>query len=131
MQIVLTRCAGVTVLNLYRNLDSAGLAELRDCVDRIVDSGQTRIILSFHPTRHIYFKVLPELVGLSERLTNLGGWLAISGLSDYLYSIFRLQGLEDDVPIFATPEQAMSAMELEVFDYSKRAEVVALPVQPR
>jgi anti-anti-sigma regulatory factor len=129
MQIVLSRCSGVTVIHIHGILDGHGIGNLRDCLDRLLEAGQTGAVLDFRRTRHIYFKVLPELHALAERFELRGGWLAVAGLSDYLLSIVRLQGLEDEMPVYGSPKEAVASLAAgpALGAGGRMAEVVAFP----
>jgi anti-anti-sigma factor len=104
MQISEEQHGPIWVLKLDGRLDHAGAQVFQACVDRLIDSGARAMIVDFGGIGFLASMGIRALIAPSQKLSQIGGRLAITGLNDSTRGVFEMAGL---LQIFTTyPEVA-------------------------
>jgi len=99
---------GVLVIRVEGQLIVGNRGELKDLVQRALDSGERKFLLDFGGTGYIDSSGLGALVSISKKVREDGGELRLAGLNDDLRSLFELTKLDTLFAIAETPAQALA-----------------------
>jgi anti-anti-sigma factor len=78
---------------------------------RLTDDHVHRVVLDFAQVSHFDYRGVRPLMRRAEVFRELGGDLKLSGLSPYLFAIFRSAGASGAFDFFATLEDAAASFE--------------------
>lgn len=88
------RIGDVTVLAVDRELTVENRGELEASVGSRLAAGDRKFVLVFEDTRFVDSAGLGALVGLARRVREAGGELRLAGLSEPLWTLFKLTRLD-------------------------------------
>jgi anti-sigma B factor antagonist len=100
---------GVVTLVLEGELGLEDLRRVGDELFRVVHRGHRRVVLDLAQVSHLDYRGLRPLAARADVFRRAGGDLCISGVSGYLFHIFRAAGAHDAFRFFADPENAKAA----------------------
>ncbi len=100
--------SGVLLVRVDGQLVVGNRNELKDLMQRNIESGERRFVLDFGDTGYIDSSGLGALVSIARKVREEGGDIRLSGLNDDLRSLFELTKLDTLFVISETPEQALA-----------------------
>ncbi len=89
-----------------------GLDELRRIGEelfRVCARGQRQVVLDLSQVNHIDYRGIAPLVARAQLFRSAGGDVRVSGVSGYLFHIFRAAGAHDAFLFFADPDNARAS----------------------
>jgi len=98
----------ITTLAISGNLDSLTVPEIRPVIEKIVNSGATKVALEISALEVVDSSGIGAMVSLFKRLRSIGGDVKIVGVQGQPREILRLLGLERAFDIVATLDEAAS-----------------------
>ena len=99
----------VITLILEGELTLADLARVGDELFRLANRGVRNVVLDMTQVNHLDFRGIRALVARAELFRNAGGDIRVSGLSGYIFHIFRAAGAHDAFLFFADPANARAS----------------------
>ena len=91
---IATTTDGVSVLAIVGELDALSVGEIRQDLDKLVDSKPRRVNVDLSRLRMIDSSGVGALVSLYKRVRSQGGEVVITGLQNQPLAIFRLLKLD-------------------------------------
>jgi anti-anti-sigma factor len=110
IEIVENRLSGLLVIGLQGRLDSAGTPAFEQAMQRIVASGETRVVLDCTDLRYVSSVGLGVMIDSAKALKNGGGTLTFAGPNQHVRSVFEIVGFFSLFEIFSSKEEAMEAL---------------------
>jgi len=89
-----------TVLILAGELDMTVAPRLEQCLDRLLDSGVTRIVLDLSALNFCDSSGLARLVAAANRCRDTGGWLRLAAPQEQFARVLGIAGLLAALPTF-------------------------------
>lgn len=86
---------GKVLVAVEGSLNVKVASELQDELDEVLEMGEKDIIVDMSSTSYIDSTGLGVLVGLKEKLDEIGGDVAITGLRDYCLEVFKVTRLHE------------------------------------
>jgi anti-sigma B factor antagonist len=99
----------VMTVRLEGEIGRAELDDIFDMIFRQAACGVTRLAMDLSAVSHFDYRGVKPLMARATVLRRTGGDLKLSGLSPYLFAIFRSAGANDAFDYFATSPEAVSA----------------------
>lgn len=107
MEILEGQNGAVGILGLKGRLD-AGAADIFSAkIGAVLAAGGRRIALDCTNLEYVSSAGLRVLFAAAKKIADTGGRLNCCCVTPFVRKTFDLVGLEDDLPIFATPEEAV------------------------
>jgi len=102
---------GVTLCTVFATggIDAVTCPLLATSLDRLIEEGETRIVLDLGQTVHISSAGLRVILTTAKRLHGCGQF-AISSANDEVFHILRLAGIADVVDVYPEIESARAAI---------------------
>lgn len=109
LEVCIRKTRDIPVIGLSGDLDSYACRRLKEAIDRIIDGGDSQIVIDFSNVEYMDSYGLSTLVGSLERVSAHDGDMAISGMGSHVLSVLKVTGLnslfelfedEDDAAIF-------------------------------
>ncbi len=99
----------VVMLILEGELGLEDLRRVGEELFRVANRGMRQVVLDLTQVSHLDFRGLRPLVARAELFRRAGGDVKVSGVSGYLFHIFRAAGAHDAFEFFADRENAKAA----------------------
>ncbi len=99
----------VITLILEGDLTLPDLAKVGDELFRLSSRGLRNVVLDMSHVNHLDFRGIRPLVARAELFRSAGGDIRVSGVSGYLFHIFRAAGAHDAFQFFADPDNARAS----------------------
>jgi anti-sigma B factor antagonist len=90
-------------------IDIATVAELRERLFELADDGQS-IVVDLSQVNFVDSTGLGALVGASKRTAAHGATLLVAGARPQIRQLFRMTGLEGQVPLARTLDEALASV---------------------
>ena len=107
MQISVKSVKKVKVLNLEGKLDTQSSPEAEEHLTRLINAGETRILINLENLDYISSSGLRVLLVVAKRLKSAGGELRICSANDFVKEVFEISGF---ATIFRTLETEAEAL---------------------
>lgn len=98
---------GVQLVETVGRLDGESAQQFAEVLDRLVDTGRTKIALDLSSLEYISSPGLREIVRVYKRAHQGDGDIRIINPNDRVRAVFELAGLDTLLAIFATPVEAI------------------------
>lgn len=99
---------GVTVIRPEGSLDTKSAAAAQEYLDRIVDGGAAKIVLSLEKVDFVSSAGLRVLLLTAKKLRTRNGGLRVCGLNESVAEIFAVSGLSTLLKVFPTESRAVA-----------------------
>ena len=109
MQITSESGDGATVVRLEGNLDTNTSSEVHDYLNRAMDDGATKFVVSLDKVDFVSSAGLRILLATAKRLGG-GGVLRICGLNETVTEVFEISGFSAIFNVFASENDALSGL---------------------
>lgn len=110
MKLEDSKCGNALVIKLVGNrLDAAAAPDFKETVTSRIDAGEDTILLDLSSVDFIDSSGLGALVVLLKRMSP-SGKLAVCGLCDAAFNMFRLTRLDQVFPLFPSQAEALNAL---------------------
>jgi|SRR5215469_12592731 len=108
MEITEEKRGNVTVVGLRGRLDanSSPLAEKR--LQGFLDQGEARIVLDLSELTYISSLGLRIFIAIAKNIHKVNGKLALSGLNDHIYEIFKIARFTTIFSIYPSCDEAVA-----------------------
>ncbi len=104
--------SGVKVVDLHGKITiGSGDVQMRDTITNLVKDGATKIVVNMSGITTIDSSGVGELVGCYTTVTNKGGKLKLSNLTDKINDILTVTQLITVFDVFETEAQAISSFD--------------------
>jgi len=110
MKIAEERRSDVVILKPEGSLDSAESPEFEEAVLRVIDKGETRLVIDLSSVAYITSRGLRVFLLGARRMAETGGRLAVCSLQDFVCKVFDAVGFRDVVTVFDSAAQAIEAL---------------------
>lgn len=100
---------GVVTLVLEGELGLEDLRRVGQELFRVASRGRHQVVLDLSQVSHLDYRGLRPLVTRADLLRRAGGDVRVSGVSGYLFHIFRAAGAHDAFLFFADPANARAS----------------------
>ncbi len=101
---------GYAVVRSGAIIEREDMREIRFALEHLEDDAVGGIILDFSDCEHIYYRITDLLARHERWLSRRNGRLILTGLNDYLNSIFNFSGYNDRFERFDTVEEALGTI---------------------
>ena len=108
MQISSEAMDSVTVVRLEGNLDPNTSSEVHDYVNKAIDDGAAKILVSLDKVDFVSSAGLRILLATGKRLGSTAGGLRICGLNETVTEIFEISGFSTILNVFPSETDALS-----------------------
>ena len=108
MQISSETVEDVLVVRLEGNLDTNSSPEAQDYLNKAIDDGAARVIVSFDQVEFVSSAGLRVLLVTAKRLAGAGGNLRVCGLNETVSEVFEISGFSTILNVFASESEALS-----------------------
>lgn len=82
----------VIFLSLSGEIDEQTFKTLSTRLQKLLEEGQTSVVLDLSKVEHMNYKVVGELIDWQKRFQSYNGDIKLVNVSSYLYDILRLYG---------------------------------------
>jgi anti-anti-sigma factor len=103
--------SGVAAIEVRGELDLATVGELATVVDRALNPGPKSLVIDLTRCAFIDSSVLSMLIDLRTRLGNSDRPRLAVVADDQPLRVLRLTGLDAEIPVFASPPDALTTLE--------------------
>ena len=110
MKIAEERRSDVVVLKPDGNLDSSESPELEAAVLRIIDKGETRLVVDLSSVAYITSRGLRVFLLGTKKMAEAGGRIAVCSLQDFVRKVFDTVGFHDVLTVFDSANQAVDSL---------------------
>ncbi len=107
IKIELIDVQNILVVAVTGQVNSVTAAQLGEELQRAAEQGKYNIVLDFGNVEYISSAGLREVLSGVERAQKGGGDLYIANPSERVMDLLKLTGLDDELHIFATREEAV------------------------
>ncbi len=108
MQISSETMDGVTVVRLEGNLDTDTSSEAHDYVNKAIDDGAAKVVVSLDKVDFVSSAGLRILLATGKRLSGTGGSLRVCGLNETVNEVFEISGFSTILNVFPAETDALS-----------------------
>lgn len=102
---------GITVVSCAGRMDAASSPQFKEYVKRVIDEGNSRIVVAMDRVEFLDSSGLGALVTCLRKAREKNGDLKVSGLSPEVRSIFEMTGLTRVFDIHTEISTALEAFE--------------------
>ena len=107
---IMRKAGGVTIVDLTGRVTlGEGSGVLRDTVNRLVESGETMIILNLAGVNYFDSAGLGELVGSFATVTNRGGALKLLNVQKRVHEVLQITRLNTVFEAFTDEAEAVAS----------------------
>ncbi|MEN6551353.1 MAG: STAS domain-containing protein [Methanobacterium sp.] len=99
-------------LFLDGKLDAYQSIELEKCVNRVIHSGCTCLLLNFQGVDYISSSGLRVVLSSLKQLKKSGGKMVLSNLHPYVMEVFEISGFKQIFEIYESEEEALKSFEV-------------------
>ena len=108
MQISSETMDSVTVVRLEGNLDTNTSTEAHDYVNKAIDDGAAKVVVTLDKVDFVSSAGLRILLATAKRLGSTGGKLRVCGLNETVAEIFEISGFSTILDVFPSETEALS-----------------------
>ena len=107
MEITIRNEGEVNIFDFEGNLETSTAAEAESTINRVIDSGETRLLINFEQLNYISSAGLRILLATAKKLKPISGELRICNLNATVQEVFDISGFSSILTIAATEEEAL------------------------
>ena len=108
MDILSETMDNVTVVRLEGNLDTNTSTEAQDYLNKAIDDGATKVVVTFDKVDFVSSAGLRVLLATAKRLSGTGGSLRVCGLNETVNEVFEISGFSTILDVFPAETDALS-----------------------
>ena len=108
MDIVSETTDNVTVVRLEGNLDTNTSTEAQDYLNKAIDDGATKVVVTFDKVDFVSSAGLRVLLVTAKRLSGTGGSLRVCGLNETVNEVFEISGFSTILSVCPAETDALS-----------------------
>jgi anti-anti-sigma factor len=105
------RSDNLKIIHFHGDLDSVGVRMIEEAFSRSTTDRAERVVLDLGDVSFISSAGLAMVLIKGKVLRRGGGSLAIAGASKRVQEVFAMAGFQELFDIYATPDEALAAME--------------------
>ncbi len=98
----------VTVVRLEGNLDTNTSTEAQEYLNKAIDGGAAKVVVSFDKVDFVSSAGLRVLLATAKRLGGTGGTLRVCGLNETVAEVFEISGFSTILNVFPSETDALS-----------------------
>ena len=107
MQMTQSQHGTITVLTVSGRIDTSNYTEFEEQVIAKIDEEHKRIVFDFTDLVYLSSAGLRALLKISQELTQVGGQIAYTSVSEYIADIFKIAGFSKVYRFFDSAEEAL------------------------
>lgn len=107
MNISVEEVGSVTVVRFQGNLDTTSSPEGQESLNKIIDDGGSKLLVSFAEVEFVSSAGLRILLATAKRLGASGGGLRISNLNEVVGEVFEMSGFSTILSVYDTEQKAL------------------------
>ena len=108
MQILSESVGNVTVVRLEGNLDTNTSTDAQNFVNKAIDDGAAKIVVSLEKVDFVSSAGLRVLLVTAKKLGGTGGSLRVCGLNETVTEVFEISGFSTILSVFPSETEALS-----------------------
>ena len=108
MQISSETKDNITVVRLDGNLDTNTSTEAQDYLNKAIDEGVAKVVVSFEKVDFVSSAGLRVLLATAKRLGGSGGSLRVCGLNETVNEVFEISGFSTILNVFPSETGALT-----------------------
>ena len=108
MQISSETQDSITIVRLDGNLDTNTSTEAQDYLNKAIDAGAAKVVVSFEKVDFVSSAGLRVLLATAKRLGGSGGSLRVCGLNETVNEVFEISGFSTILNVFPSETGALS-----------------------
>ena len=108
MQILSESVDNVTVVRLEGNLDTNTSTDAQKFVNKAIDDGAAKIVVSLEKVDFVSSAGLRVLLVTAKKLGGTGGSLRVCGLNETVTEVFEISGFSTILSVFPSETEALS-----------------------
>ena len=108
MQILSESVDNVTVVRLEGNLDTNTSTDAQNFVNKAIDDGAAKIVVSLEKVDFVSSAGLRVLLVTAKKLGGTGGSLRVCGLNETVTEVFEISGFSTILSVFPSETEALS-----------------------
>jgi anti-sigma B factor antagonist len=98
----------ITVVRFEGNLDTNTSTEAQDYLNKAIDDGAAKVVVSFEKIDFVSSAGLRVLLATGKRLGGTGGSLRVCGLNETVTEVFEISGFSTILNVFPSETDALS-----------------------
>jgi anti-sigma B factor antagonist len=99
---------GIAVVRFEGSLDTKTAAAAQEYLDRTIDGGAAKVLLSFDKVDFVSSAGLRVLLLTAKKLRARSGGMRVCGLNESVAEVFAISGLTTIFKVFPTEERALA-----------------------
>jgi len=108
MNILSEALDNITVVRFEGNLDTNTSTEGQEFLNKAIDDGAAKIIVSFEKVDFVSSAGLRVLLATAKRLSGSGGSLRVCGLNETVAEVFEISGFSTILNVFSSETDALA-----------------------
>ena len=96
------------VIAVDGRLDAVSAPDFDKELDTLIEAGEKILVLDFQNLEYISSAGLRSILAVTKRLKGLEGRIVLSSLKDIVGEVFEISGFNKIIPIYGSPEEALS-----------------------
>ena len=108
MQISSEAADNITVVRFDGNLDTNTSAEAQEFLNKAIDDGAAKVVVSFEKVDFVSSAGLRVLLATAKRLGGTGGSLRVCGLNETVAEVFEISGFSTILNVFPAESDALA-----------------------
>lgn len=97
----------VKIVGLRGKLDANSSPDVEKKLQALMDRGEERLVLDLSELTYISSLGLRIFISVAKNIRNVDGKLALAGLNDHIYEIFKIARFTNIFSIFPSCEEAV------------------------
>jgi len=98
----------ITVVRFEGNLDTNTSTEAQEHLNKAIDGGAAKIVVSFEKVDFVSSAGLRVLLATAKRLGSSGGSLRVCGLNETVAEVFEISGFSTILNVFPAETEALA-----------------------
>lgn len=110
MNLIEQLSGSVTIVEPQGRIDSATAKEFGDCLSKLLNTGQSQLLIDLHSTNYISSAGFRQLLIAKRSTQDRNGKLAVCGVSGEVKRLFDIGAFAELLPIHQTREAGIASM---------------------
>ena len=98
----------VKIVGLQGKLDANSSPAVEKCLQALMDRGEERLVLDLSELTYISSLGLRVFIAVAKNIQKVNGKLALAGLNDHIYEVFKIARFTNIFSIYPTCDEAVA-----------------------
>lgn len=108
MEMAEDSCGKVKIVELRGRLDASSSPLVEKQIQAILDRGEQHLVLDLSELTYISSLGLRVFIAAAKSIQRVNGKLALAGLNDHIYEVFKIAHFTSIFSIFPTRDEAVA-----------------------